>query len=152
LEVNERKTKYMIMSTSESRSKPQDLEVEGKLFTGVSSFKYLGNMINNGDRNDNFVKERIQAGNRAYFANLSTLKSKIISRAAKIQVYKTLIRPVATYGAETWTLTVTEENALGKFQRKIIRRIYEPVMGNNVWRIRYNEELNTLLKGEDIVY
>jgi hypothetical protein len=24
-------------------------------------------------------------------------------------------------------------------------------MANNVWRIRYNEELNTLLKGEDIV-
>jgi hypothetical protein len=24
-------------------------------------------------------------------------------------------------------------------------------MENNVWRIRYNEELDTLLKGEDIV-
>jgi hypothetical protein len=24
-------------------------------------------------------------------------------------------------------------------------------MENNVWRIRYNEELNTLLKGEDTV-
>jgi hypothetical protein len=61
-------------------------------------------MINNGNINDNCVKEGIQAGNRAYFANLS----KTISRAAKIQVlvYKTLIRPVATYGAETWTLTI----------------------------------------------
>jgi hypothetical protein len=38
----------------------------------------LGNMINNGNINDNCVKERIQAGNRAYFSNLSTLKSKII--------------------------------------------------------------------------
>jgi GTP1/Obg family GTP-binding protein len=37
------------------------------------------------------------------------------------------------------------------FERKIIRRIYGPVMENNVWRIRYNEELNTLFKGEDIV-
>jgi hypothetical protein len=26
------------------------------------------------------------------------------------------------------------------FERKIIRRIYRPVMENNVWRIRYNEE------------
>jgi hypothetical protein len=24
-------------------------------------------------------------------------------------------------------------------------------MENNIWRIRYNEEINTLLKGEDIV-
>jgi hypothetical protein len=81
----------------------------------------------------------------------SVLKSKIISRADKLQVYKTLIRPVATYGAETWTLTVTEENALRTFERKIIRKIYGPVMENNIWRIRYNEEINTLLKGEDIV-
>jgi GTP1/Obg family GTP-binding protein len=36
-------------------------------------------------------------------------------------------------------------------ERKIIRRIYGPVMENNVCRIRYIEELNTLLKGEDIV-
>jgi hypothetical protein len=56
-------------------------------------------MINNGNRIVNCVKERIQAGNGAYFANLITLKSKIISRAAKLHVHKTLIiRPVATYG------------------------------------------------------
>jgi hypothetical protein len=97
----------------------------------------------------------MKAGNRAYFANLSTLKSKIISRAAKIQVYtsKRLIIPVATstYRAETWTLTVTEQNALRMFERKIMRRIYGPVMEKNVWRIRYNEEINTSLKGEDVV-
>jgi hypothetical protein len=87
-------------------------------------------MINNEDRNDNCVKERIQAENMAYFANLSTLKSKIMSRAAKIQLHKTLQRPVATYGAETWTLTVTDENALRMFERKNIRRIYGPVMEN----------------------
>jgi hypothetical protein len=27
--------------------------------------------------------------------------------------------------------------------------IYGPVMENNIWRIRYNEEMNTLLEGED---
>jgi hypothetical protein len=33
----------------------------------------------------------------------------------------------------------------------ITRKIYGPEMENNIWRIRYNEEINTLLKGEDIV-
>jgi hypothetical protein len=32
-----------------------------------------------------------------------------------------------------------------------MHRMYGPVMENTVWRIRYNEEQNTLLKGEDIV-
>jgi hypothetical protein len=47
------------MSTSDSRRKPEDLKVEGKSFMGVCSFKYFGNMINNDNRNDNCVKERI---------------------------------------------------------------------------------------------
>jgi hypothetical protein len=68
-------------------------------------------VINNGNRDDKCNKERIQAGNRAYIANLSTLKSKIITRAAKIHVYKTLIRPIAKYGAEIWSLIVVEKNA-----------------------------------------
>jgi hypothetical protein len=102
----------MIVATSESRRKPQELKVEGRSFIGVSSFKYLGIMINNDNRNDNCVKERIQAGSRAYFVNLRILKSKITSREAKLQVYETLIRPIATYGAETWTLMVTEGNIL----------------------------------------
>jgi ribosomal protein S28E/S33 len=37
------------------------------------------------------------------------------------------------------------------FGRKIIRKIYGPVMENNIWRIRHNEEINTLLKGKDIL-
>jgi hypothetical protein len=36
------------------------------------------------------------------------------------------------------------------FERKIIRKIYGPVMENYIWRIRYNKEINTLLR-EDIV-
>jgi hypothetical protein len=36
-------------------------------------------------------------------------------------------------------------------ERKIIRKICGPVVENNIWRIRYNEDINTLLKGEDIV-
>jgi sorting nexin-29 len=36
LEINERETKYVIMSTSEIRRKPQDLKVEGKSFMGGS--------------------------------------------------------------------------------------------------------------------
>jgi hypothetical protein len=37
------------------------------------------------------------------------------------------------------------------YERKMIRRIYGPVMENNVWRVRYNEEINTLVNGEDVV-
>jgi hypothetical protein len=32
------------------------------------------------------------------------------------------------------------------FEREIIRKIYGAVMEDNIWRIRHNEEINTLLK------
>jgi hypothetical protein len=44
--------------------------------------------------------------------------------------FTSLTYSVATYRAETWTLTVTEENALRMFERKIIRKIYGQVMEN----------------------
>ena len=53
-----------------------------------------------------------------------------------------------THGAETLTLTAEEENAL---RRKVLRKIYGPVVDKEVWRIRYNDELCKLMAGEDIV-
>jgi hypothetical protein len=68
-----------------------------------------------------------------------------------MQIYRTIVRPVVTYGSETWTLPTAEENALRIFERKILRKIYGPVMENGIWRNRYNDELNEIIKGEDIV-
>jgi hypothetical protein len=84
----------------------------------VSSFTYLGNVINKEGWISECVKDRIQTGNRAYAANYHMLKSKIIKRFVKMQIYKSLIRPVVTYGSENWALTKSDENLLRIFKRK----------------------------------
>ena len=71
-----------------------------------------------------------------------------------MQIYKRLIRPIVTYGSETWTLTKPDENLLRIFERKIrkiLRNIYGPIQEGDTWRIRDNEELNSSINGEDIV-
>jgi hypothetical protein len=68
-----------------------------------------------------------------------------------VQIYKTLIRPVVTYGYETLTLTKSDENLLRIFERKILRKIYRPIHEGDTSRIRNNEELNSSINGEDIV-
>ena len=62
-----------------------------------------------------------------YVADRHMLNSKIIKRFAKMQIYKTLIKQVVTYGSETWTLTKSDVNFLRIFESKILRTIYGPI-------------------------
>jgi hypothetical protein len=84
-------------------------------------------------------------------ANHHMLKSKIIKRSVKMQMYKNLVRPFVTYGSETWTLTKSDDSLLRIFERKILRKFYGLIQEGDTWRIRNNEELNRSIKGEDIV-
>jgi hypothetical protein len=77
--VNYKKTKYVIVSALESRWKLEVLHIGNKIFDGVSDFKYLGNLFDNENKISCCVMERIQAGNKAYYANLHLFKSKLIS-------------------------------------------------------------------------
>ena len=85
-----------------------------------------------------------------YFAAISLFRSRLLSRATKIILYKKLIRPVVSYGAEAWTLTKNEKDVL-IFERKILRRIYGPKYENGEWKSRTNRELEEMNKGENIV-
>jgi hypothetical protein len=50
----------------------------------------------------------------------------------------TLIRPILTYGAETWAANESELQELLIFERKNLRKIYGPVKDRDNWRIRTN--------------
>jgi len=65
-------------------------------------------------------------------------KEKIHNTFIKCRsLYETIIRPVVTCGAESWTLTNKMERALMTWERKILRKIYE----NGYWRIKINEDI-----------
>ena len=53
-------------------------------------------------------------GNKAYYAN-KLVNSRIISRNSKLQIHRTVVSPVVTYGSESWTLTMEEERPLVVF-------------------------------------
>ena len=74
-----------------------------------------------------------------------------VSRNSKLQIYRTSVRPVVTYGSESWTLTMEEERALAVFERKISWKIYGPVKENELWRTRQNDELEVIIKRQNIV-
>jgi hypothetical protein len=90
-------------------------------------------------------------GNKACYANRQPVNSSLISRNRQLQIYRTAVRPAVTGGSELWTLTVGEERALAVFERKILREMYGPVKGIELWRIGRNDELEAIIKGENTV-
>jgi len=80
------------------------------------------------------------------------MKSRALNRNLKLKIYKTLIRPVVTYGCEAWTLTTRDEQHLRIFERKILRKIFGPLQDKDgSWRIRMNHKLNEPIGNADMV-
>jgi len=80
------------------------------------------------------------------------MKSRAFNRSSKPKIYKSLIRPIVTYGCEAWTLANRDEQYLGISERRMLRKIYGPVQNEDgFWRNRMNCELNDVIKTADIV-
>jgi hypothetical protein len=73
------------------------------------------------------MKPRIIIGNRCNCGMLKLMKSQLLKRKTKCQLYKPTILPTVLYGSESWTLSKAHEALLGVFQRTILRRIYGAV-------------------------
>jgi hypothetical protein len=127
--------------------------INGITYEGVAEFIYLGTLISNDNSIEKEIQRRILAGNRTYFAAISLFRSRLLTRATKILLYtyKTLIRPGVSYGAEAWTMTKKEEQAVLVFERKIFRKMYGPKYENGERKSRTNRELEEMRKGENIV-
>ena len=121
LVINQEKTVYMHSG--------KDTTLHQHLAVGVDSFKYLGTMVNKMNNRSVEVNSQLTMANRAYYGLQNHMKSRIISRNTKTLLYKTLIRPVLTYGAETWVLSKQDEHRLSIVERKILRRILWPSDG-----------------------
>jgi len=138
LVVSPDKTKYIRFSASPFRRSIKGATINGVTYEGVAEFIYLVTLISNDDSVQKEIQRRILAGNRTYFAAISLFRNRLLSGATKIRLYKTVIRPVVTYGAETWTMTKKEEQVLLIFERKIFRRIYGPKYEDGEWKSRTN--------------
>jgi len=127
--------------------KKNKLEIDNMSFESVQSVKYLGSTVNQNNTIEEEIKERLIAGNKAFYANQKTFQNKLLSKKSKLKLYWTLIRPIVTYACETWVL---KENIIQKlviFERKIFRKIFGPTKEvNGLWRIKTSEELNGLIK------
>jgi hypothetical protein len=75
--------------------------MNGQVFEGVQNFRYLGAFINSKYLISDEIKSRIPAGNRSFYHLRQIFRSRAISKAVKIQICKTMVKPVVADRSET---------------------------------------------------
>uniref|UniRef100_A0AAG5DNL5 Reverse transcriptase domain-containing protein n=1 Tax=Anopheles atroparvus TaxID=41427 RepID=A0AAG5DNL5_ANOAO len=153
LEINASKTKYLLAGGSDRdrarlgasvRINNDELEV-------VEEFAYLGSLITSDNNISSEIRRRIVQGSPAYHGLHKLLRSRRLRQSTKCTIYRTLIRPVVLYGHESWTLLTEDANALGIFERRVLRTIFGGVYVQDGWRRRMNHELAELFGEPDIL-
>jgi hypothetical protein len=142
----------MLLSRHQNAGQNHDIKIANICFESVAQFRYLGTTVKNQNLIQEGIKRRLNSGNACYHSVQNLLSSHLLSRYAKIRIYKTIILLVVLYGCETWSLTLREEHRLRVFQNRVLRRIFGPkrdeVAGG--WRKLHNE-LHNLYSSTNII-
>ena len=84
LKINQEKTKYMILGTAKiTGDKRGEIKVSKYTFEKVENFKYLGVIINENNKKEFEIQERLKNANKAYFMLQNILKLKNIKIRTK---------------------------------------------------------------------
>jgi hypothetical protein len=70
-------------SRTQTYVKDMEVETEGMKIEETNIVKYLGTIVTKNKINEEEIKERIEAGNRAFFANKKIFQSKLVSKKLK---------------------------------------------------------------------
>ena len=77
-------------SASPSRRSVKGATINGVTYEGVAEYIYMGTLISNDNSVEKEIQRGILAGNRTYFPAISLFRSRLLSRATKIILHKTL--------------------------------------------------------------
>jgi hypothetical protein len=115
LNTNQEKTKYLEINAKRSNiNRDTNVQMGQHNFGRVQTFSFLGSLIYDNNVNSEEILVRIKKGNKAFFMNKKFFSSKPIGKQPKLKMYTciSIIRPIVTYAAETWTVRKRDVNYL----------------------------------------
>lgn len=139
--------KKSICMTTSIEPKRCKLELDGKIIQQEMTFKYLGIDLTNYGNVEQEVRKRVIKGNQiAGCLNDTIWKNKHLQIETKTRIYKTAVRPIITYQAETRPDTVKTKRLLETTEMKILRKI----VGKTLWDRERSENIRKMCIVEDI--
>ena len=119
LNINVKKTKALRVNCKVNTPlKIGDEDVED-----VNQFTYLGAILDKTGGTAQDIHRRLGLA-RAAFAKLQPIwRASRYSKRTKVKIFTSNVTAILLYGSETWRMTITDEEKLGTFQRKCLRKI-----------------------------
>ena len=87
----------------------------------MNTFQYLGATLSENGDLDADMTHRIESGCRNWKRVSVILCDRRISLRVKGKVYKTVLRPIIMYGAETWAVKKAQEKKLDVAEMRMLR-------------------------------
>ena len=121
LNIHKGKTKVLRINAAST----DPVTLEGNALEEVETFTYLGSVINKRGGTDADVRARIGKARVAFLQLKNIWSSRVLSSRTKIRLFKSNLKMVLLYGAETWRITNTTINKVQTFVNNCLRRILQ---------------------------
>ncbi|CAH0555727.1 unnamed protein product [Brassicogethes aeneus] len=95
----------------------------------------------NGGQESEINKRIGKAINLYYAINNKFIKKKEITKKTKLNVFKTVFRPILTFGCESWVLNKAQESKIGAIEMKFLRDIKRVTRMDRIRNTVIREEL-----------
>ena len=118
--MNGRKSESMVASRN-GGLRVKIVDNHGVTLAQAESFKYLGTMFSEGGGCLEAVKQRVKAAWCKWRELSGVLCDRKMPIKLKMKVYKTIVRPVLLFGAETWAVGKREEQLMERTEMRMLR-------------------------------
>ncbi|KAI8484820.1 hypothetical protein Bbelb_374170 [Branchiostoma belcheri] len=144
LKLSYDKTEYMAVGKD---LVTRDLDVNGHAIKPVDTFTYLGSTVNNAATIDTEINNRIAKFSKNTGALYPLLRDRNIPTDVRVHIYTSILKPILTYGCETWTLTERRRSILQAAEMRVLRLIYGVTKRDHI----RNTTIRASLKVEPII-
>ena len=102
---------------------PDKVKLGGEEIKNVTTLKYLGSMFDAEGGTTTDCKNRVRLAWNKWREVTGVICDKKIPVKLKHKIYKIVIRPTMTYGAECWTMKKKDEMLMNKTEMRMLRWI-----------------------------
>jgi len=148
LNISWAKTKIQNLSTHDQ---PDSLDIDGNSVETVTSFTYLGSVLESGLGSHKEILRRIALAGNVLNSLSSIWKQSRLSLQIKLRLFNSLVVPVLLYGSETWIILQADANRLNGFYMRSQRRIlnvrwYELISNDTITSMTGLPPINNIIR------